>query len=144
VLLGLVLFGLLVRSAHTAYRFEHFAVVADARIIDSDIGCFGAYGSGSTGSGGKSTITYVVEFLHDGHPYRTSVRRPCDVIPPDFGRGRGSIWVEYDRADPDRIRVLNDERAGVQTQILSVLFGAYLIGVTITIVVNPRQASRSS
>lgn len=138
VVIGLVLFGLLVTTAHTAYRFERFAAVADARILDSDSGCFGAYGTGSTGSGDKKTITYTVEFDVDGGVHRTRVKRPCDVIPPDFGRGRGSIWVQYDRLDLDRIRVLNDDRAKVQTEILSVLFGAYVVGV-LTVVVAARR-----
>jgi hypothetical protein len=38
------------------------------------------------------------------------------VIPPDFGRGRGFIWVEYDVDHPDRIRVQNDPTAGARVR----------------------------
>ena len=54
---------------------HNFAVTVDALILDSDIGCFGAYGSGA-GWAGKSTITYTVEFPYAGAP---TVRR-CPAL----------------------------------------------------------------
>ena len=147
VALGLALFGLLVSSAVAAYHFHRHAVIVDARILDSDLGCFGASGSGSTPSGDRSSITYDVQFAVAGSPYRTSVKRPCGVIPPDFGRGRGSIWVEYDREDPERVRVLNDHRAETDTRTLSLLFGAYaagLVGWAVTRAVVQKRGGRRS
>jgi hypothetical protein len=93
-------------SLYVAGRFEHHAVRADAKILDSDHGCLSAYGS--RGSGGGS-IRYRIEFAYQGVIHTTTVRRPCDVTPPDFGRGRGAIWIEYDVDQPDRVRVVNDD-----------------------------------
>jgi len=129
VALGIALLGLLAHSAVAAYHFSYHAVVVDARIIDSDLGCFGASGSGSTSIGNRKSITYEIVFPRASGTVQTSVQRPCTVIPPDFGRGRGSIWVEYDREDPSRIRVLNDHRAETDTRTLSLLLGAYLAGL---------------
>lgn len=129
VALGFALLGLLVHNAVAAYHFTHHAVVVDARITDTDLGCFGAFGSGSTSIGDRKSITYEIVFPRASGVVQTSVERPCGVIPPDFGRGRGSIWIEYDREDPRRIRVLNDHRAETDTRTLSLLFGAYLVGL---------------
>ena len=126
-LLGLCLVCGAIITARTAYRFANFAEIADAAIISSDNGCFGAYGSGSSSMGTRSTITYEVEFTYHGALYRTAVVRPCDVVPPDFGRGRGAIWVEYDREHPQRIRVLNDNRAETQVRRVSAALVGYLV-----------------
>jgi hypothetical protein len=127
VLVGAALLASTVCAAFRAYRLDRFGVLVDARILDSDMGCFGAYGSGS-GLGSKSTITYTVEFPYAGAAHRTKVRRPCDVIPPGFGRGRGRIWVQYDRDDPDRIRVQNDDRDRTVARNTGVGLVAYASG----------------
>ena len=124
ILLGAALLAATAGSAYRAYRLDRFGVLVDALILDSDLGCFGAYGNGS-GLGTKSTITYTVEFPYGGATHRTTVRRPCDVYPPGFGRGRGRIWVQYDRDDPDRIRVQYDDRDRVVARNAGVGLVAY-------------------
>lgn len=141
---GLVLLAATVSTGYRAYRFAHFAEVADAVILDSDNGCFGAMGGGGTGMGGKSTITYTVEFAYAGGTHRTEVRRPCGTYPPDFGRGRGKIWVQYDRDDPDRIRVLNDDRVRVHARGFGtalVVYASIVSGVAL-VRINPRRPRR--
>ena len=108
VLVPLLVAGWWLGARYEADRFAHHSVRADAKITGSNLGCLGAYGM--PGSGGGS-ITYDIEFAYAGGTHATSVRRPCDVTPPDFGRGRGAIWVEYDVDDPDRVRVVNDDTA---------------------------------
>jgi hypothetical protein len=104
-------------ARYEADRFLHHAAVADARILGSDLGCLGAYGSSSsTPTGLSGSITYQIEFRYVGGLHTTSVRRPCHVIPPDFGRGRGAIWVEYDVDHPDRVRVQGDDTAEVRAR----------------------------
>jgi hypothetical protein len=128
VLVGVALLAATVGSAYRAYRVAHYGVLVDALILDSDLGCFGAYGSG-TGLGSKSSITYVVEFPYAGGTHRTEVRRPCDVIPPDFGRGRGRIWVRYDRDNPDLVRVQYDDRDRVVARNAGFVLVAYASAV---------------
>jgi hypothetical protein len=128
VLVGVGLLTVTLGSAYRAYRFAHHSVRVDALILDSDLGCFGPYGSGS-GLGSKSSITYSVEFPYAGGTHRTKVRRPCDVYPPGFGRGRGRIWVEYDRANPDRVRVQLDDRDRVRARSAGVGLVAYAAAV---------------
>lgn len=142
VILGVALAGGYVLAAFSTYRFSHYMVVADARILDSDLGCFGPIGSG-TGLGTGTTITYQVEFRYRAGTHRTEVVRPCDVIPPDFGRGRGSIWVEYDREHPDRIRVLNDHRVETWADGLAVVLIGYLV-VVAALVIRWRLAQRKT
>ena len=131
VLIGVGLLASTVSTGYRAYRFGHFAVTVDALILDSDLGCFGAYGGGS-GMGSKSSITYTVEFPYAGDTHRTDVVRPCDIFPPDFGRGRGRIWVQHDRDHPDRIRVLNDDRVRFHAQnfgVALVVYASIVLGV---------------
>ena len=119
VLVPLLVLGFWLAALYENDRFAHHAALADARILDSDLGCLGAMGSpSSTGVGWRNAIIYQVEFPYTGGTHSTSVRRPCDVIPPDFGRGRGFIWVEYDVDDPDRIRVQNDPTAEARVRWL--------------------------
>ena len=109
VLVPLLVLGFWVAALYENDRFTQHSAVADARILDSDFGCLGAYGSpSSTGVGWRNSIRYEIEFAYAGGTHVTSVRRPCEVIPPDFGRGRGAIWVEYDVDSPDRVRVQGD------------------------------------
>lgn len=102
-------------SLYVADRFAHHAVRADAKITGSDLGCLSAYGS--PGSGGGS-IRYDIVFPYAGGMYATTVRKPCAVTPPDFGRGRGAIWIEYDADHPDRVRVVNDDTAAERALFL--------------------------
>jgi hypothetical protein len=139
IMFGAALLAGACATGYRAYRFAHFAVTVDALIIDSDLGCFGAYGSG-TGMGRKPTITYTVEFPYAGGTHRTTVRRPCDVVPPDFGRGRGWIWIQYDRDDPDRTRVLNDDKDRRRTRNLGVALVAYGSVVLGIVAVRSRTA----
>lgn len=140
-LTGVLLAVSVVHAGHRNHRLAEHAVVVDAEILDSDLGCITATG-GSSSVGGP-TITYRVRFpLDDGRLHTTSVVRPCTVIPPDFGRGRGSIWVEYDRDDPDRIRVLNDRSLIARMQILSVLTGIAL-AVSVGCLIGYRRTSRT-
>ena len=124
--------------AFRGYRLDHHGVTVDAKILDSDVGCFGAIGGGSTSIGG-STITYTVRFRTDAGLHVTDVTRPCRVIPPDFGRGRGAIWVQYDSANPDRVRVVNDNSDVRAVQILSVVGGIYLAALMIIVLVRRRR-----
>ncbi len=128
LIIPLIMLATLAKVGFDAYRFAHHAVTADALIIDSDHGCLGAYGSGGgSGVGGRNAITYQVEFPYQGRPFRTDVVRPCRVVPPDFGYGRGSIWVQYDQDHPQRIRVLNDNAAASNTARITIVLAAYLL-----------------
>jgi len=119
VLAPVLVLGFWLVALYENDRFAHHSTIADARILDSDLGCLGTYGSPSTtGVGWRNAIRYEIEFPYAGGVHATSVRRPCDVIPPDFGRGRGAIWVEYDVDHPDRIRVQNDPTAAARVQWL--------------------------
>lgn len=127
----------LVWNGYQAYRFAQFGVTVDALITDSDTAClFGGPGFGRS-------ITYQVRFpLLNGGVHEGQVIRPCDIIPPDFGRGRGSIWIEYDRDNPDQTRVVNDNRALVRTQISGALLGFGVIMLAAWIFVTRRPNSR--
>ncbi|QDP97956.1 hypothetical protein FOE78_20455 [Microlunatus elymi] len=118
--------------AYRAYRLDHHGVRVDAKILSSDVGCFGAIGSGSTPIGGK-TITYRVRFPIPTGEHTTKVTRPCRVIPPDFGYGRGAIWIQYDAGNPDRTRVLGDNTDREAVKILAVVTLIYLVGLAIAI-----------
>jgi hypothetical protein len=143
LLIPVIMVAATARVGFDAYRFEHYAVTVDALIIGSDGGCIGAFGSGGgSGVGGKRAITYLVEFPYRGQPFRTQVVRPCRVVPPDFGRGRGSIWVQYDQDHPDRIRVLNDNEATVNVRLLAIVLGAYLMIAGVGAVVLRRTRPR--
>lgn len=145
VLVGVGLLAATLSAGYRAYRFAHFAVTVDSLILNSDTGCFGAYGGGSR-MGGKSTIIYTVEFPYAGGTHRTEVLRPCDIYPPDFGRGRGRIWVQFDRDDPDRIRVLNDDRVRVHAQnfgIALVVFASITLGAVAVRRPGPDPRNRS-
>ncbi len=130
--LGVLLLIGLVNASYTAYRFDHYAETVDALITDSDLGCIGAVGGGSSsGVGGRSSITYAIAFPHRGGMHHTEVVRPCRVIPPDFGRGRGRIWIEYDREQPDRTRVVGDDTAHRQRLGLGIALNVYLVLIVI-------------
>lgn len=119
VLAPLLVLGLWLAALYENDRFTHHSAVADARILDSDLGCIGAMGSpSSTGVGWRNSITYEIVFPYAGSVHTTDVRRPCDVIPPDFGRGRGAIWVEYDVDSPDRVRVQGDRTVEARSRWL--------------------------
>ena len=132
VAVGALLIFQIGSHAFRAYRLDHHGVTVDAKILGSDVGCFGAIGSGSTPIGGSS-ITYQVRFPTPGGLHNTEVTRPCRVIPPDFGRGRGAIWVQYDSGDPDRIRVLGDNSDREAAKILAAVAGIYLVGLAIAV-----------
>ena len=52
LLAPLLVLGFWLASLYESDRFAHHSAIADARILDSDLGCLGAYGSpGSTGVG---------------------------------------------------------------------------------------------
>ncbi|QLQ14644.1 MAG: hypothetical protein HZY73_01570 [Micropruina sp.] len=91
------------------------------------LGCFGPIGDG-TGLGRGSTV-YAIRYVHPGGVHETTVTRPCDVIPPDFGRGRGFIWIQYDAEALDRTRVLNDTSAEEAVVSSFGLLGVDLIAV---------------
>jgi hypothetical protein len=140
VLAPLLVLGLWLAALYENDRFTHHSAIADARILDSDLGCIGAMGSpSSTGVGWRNAIRYEIEFSYAGGVHTTSVRRPCDVIPPDFGRGRGSIWVEYDVDHPDRIRVQNDPTAAARVQWLRQLLITVLAAEAFILLWRRRQ-----
>jgi len=143
LVIPVIMLAAIAKVGFDAYRFEHHAVTVDALIISSDTGCIGAFGGGGgSGVGGKTSITYLVEFPYQGQPFRTDVVRPCRVVPPDFGRGRGSIWVQYDQDHPQRIRVLNDNEAAVITRLIAIVLSAYLLIVGVGSVVIRRTRPR--
>jgi hypothetical protein len=141
VLAPLLALGLWLAALYENDRFAHHAALADARILDSDLGCLGAMGSpSSTGVGWRNAITYEIEFAYAGGTHATSVRRPCDVIPPDFGRGRGFIWVEHDVDHPDRIRVQNDPTAAARVRWLRQLLITVLAAEGVILLWRRRQS----
>ena len=140
VLAPLLVLGFWLTALYENDRFARHSALADARILDSDLGCLGAMGSpSSTGVGWGTAITYEIEFAYGGGTHTTSVRRPCDVIPPDFGRGRGFIWVEYDVDDPDRIRVQNDPTAEARVRWLRQLLVTVLAAEGVLLLWRWRQ-----
>ena len=109
-LVGVWLAAAWANAWYVADRFAHHSVIVDATIVRTiQLGCFGARGSG-TGMGSGDTI-YSITFPHPGGVHATTVTRPCHVIPPDYGRGRGAVWIQYDVDNLDRTRVLNDTGA---------------------------------
>lgn len=124
-LTGLLLAVQLGQFLYLSDRFVHHSEVADARITETlQTGCLGAIGSAlTTGSG---TTVWRVTFPYRGAVHTTTVARPCDVVPPDFGRGRGAVWIEYDVDNPDLNRVLNDHRAETAVPWLTAGGVAYL------------------
>lgn len=124
---GAVLLGVWVaQQAHLADRFVNHSVTVDAHIVRTvKLGCFGPIGSG-TGIGNGDTV-YAITFPHPGGVHETTVTRPCAVIPPDFGRGRGAIWIQYDVDDLDRTRVLHDTRAEDSVPRLAGLLVAWVV-----------------
>ncbi|MFV0453163.1 MAG: hypothetical protein ACK5LS_13155 [Propioniciclava sp.] len=128
VALGRLIAGFLAWSLYLENRFLHHARTVDARIVETvRTGCFTAAG-GSQGRGSGDTV-YAVEFLDDGRLIRTRVTRPCRVIPPDFGRGRGAVWIEYDRDHPDRNRVVNDHRVEQSVTAAGIALLGYVAAV---------------
>lgn len=118
----------IVLNLYTVDRFARHGRIADAYITGvPKLGCFGPIGDG-TGLGRGSTV-YAIRYVHPGGVHETTVTRPCDVIPPDFGRGRGFIWIQYDAEDLDRTRVLNDTSAEDAVVPSSGLLGVDLIAV---------------
>lgn len=101
--------AMLAYNAWLGDRFVNHSVIVDARLVDRiDIQCIGASGGGLLGSG---TNTWWVEFPVPEGLHQTRLVHPCDVTPPDFGRGRGYMWMQYDEDNYDRTRVLNDTTA---------------------------------
>ena len=67
VLLPCLVLGFWLSARHEADRFAHHAVLADAKITDSDLGCLGAMGSpSSTGVGWRNAIRYEIEIPYAG------------------------------------------------------------------------------
>lgn len=96
---GLMLAGIAAK-AYRAHRFAEYAVTADGTILQQGLNCF------LTDSGYERI---KVDFpISDGRRHVAWVVHPCRVIPPDWGHGRGAVWIQYDRQDPDRLRVEND------------------------------------
>lgn len=127
-------------SLHVADRFAHHAVRADAKITGSDLGCLVAYGGSGFGSG---SIRYDIEFPYAGGTHVTTVRKPCGVTPPDFGRGRGAIWIEYDVDHPDRVRVVNDTSAADRAAFLGRLLLTVLTAEGVLLLWRWRQQTSS-
>lgn len=120
----------IIGEARTADRFVNRALTVDAHIVRTvKLGCFGPIGSG-TGIGRGDTI-YEVTFPHAHGVHTTTVTRPCDVVPPDFGRGRGAIWIQYDVDDLDRTRVLTDTRAEDSVPRLAMVLAAWVTAVVV-------------
>lgn len=120
---------------YRAYRFDRYARTADAQILDSDLGCIVAMGGGSQ-SAGSGSITYRVRFPTPDGPHTTDVIRPCHVVPPDFGRGRGAIWIEYLPQDPDQVRVVNDRTDRDAVIVLVVVLALYPVIFGIVVLVR--------
>ena len=58
VLAPLLVLGFWLAALYENDRFTHHSAIADARILDSDLGCLGAMGSpSSTGVGWRNAIT---------------------------------------------------------------------------------------
>ncbi len=90
-----LLAAMLAYNAWLGDRFVNHSVIVDARLVDRvDIQCIGASGGGLLGSG---TNTWWVEFPVPTGLHQTRLVHPCDVTPPDFGRGRGYMWMQYDK-----------------------------------------------
>ncbi|WP_203567568.1 hypothetical protein [Aestuariimicrobium ganziense] len=108
LLFGAMLVASLASNAWLAHRFVHHSETVDARLIEriSPPNCLGA--SGVPGLSGRGANTWLVEFPTRDGLHRTQLVHPCRVTPPDFGRGRGYMWMQYDVDNPDRTRVLND------------------------------------
>ncbi|GAA3702127.1 hypothetical protein GCM10022204_18860 [Microlunatus aurantiacus] len=142
MLLPLLVLGFWLSARHEADRFAHHSVLADARITGSDLGCLGAMGSpSSTGVGWRNAIRYDIAIPYAGGVHLTRVTRPCDVIPPDFGRGRGYIWVEYDVDHPDRVRVQGDPTADARVRWLWQLLVTVLAAEGFVLLWRRRQST---
>ncbi len=75
VLVPLLVLGFWLAALYENDRFAHHAALADARILDSDLGCLGAMGSpSSTGSAGGTRS-----------PTRSSSPTPAGRTPPASG-----------------------------------------------------------
>lgn len=104
---------MLLNTMYVNGRFLNHSRTVDAVLVEraGPLNCLAAMGSPLIF--GKGSNTWVVDFvLEDGSVHRTQLVHHCDVVPPDFGRGRGKMWMQYDVDDPDRTRVLNDDRPG--------------------------------
>jgi hypothetical protein len=124
VVVVMILIGIAAK-AYRVYRFASEGVTADARILHQGIDCFLA-GPGILGNVSGHERMLVVFAVPDGH-HSTWVVRPCRTIPPDFGRGRGAIWIQYDRQDPDRVRVVNDRSDLDAIKVLSVVLSIWVL-----------------
>lgn len=106
---GLILAGIAAK-AYRVHRFDEYAVTADGTILEQGIDCF------ATDSGYERI---KVNFAVPGGRRTAWVVHPCRIIPPDWGHGRGAVWIQYDRQDPDRIRVVNDTSDVDAVKVLS-------------------------
>ena len=88
-------------KAYRAHRFAEYAVTADGTILAQGDHCFLNDSSGYE----RIKVNFPVP---DGRRHVAWVVHPCWVTPPDWGYGRGAVWIQYDRQDLDRLRVEND------------------------------------
>ena len=105
--------------AAKAYHQQRFqdAVTADGKILNQNLTCF-------LKDTGYERIH--VRFPVPGGEHTAWVERPCWVRPPDWGYGRGAIWIQYLPTDPDRLRVLTDTS---DVEAIKVLVAAMIIWV---------------
>lgn len=117
ILAGVVL-GLsgIAAKAYHLHRFDD-AVTADGKILNQGLNCF------LKSTGYERT---QVRFPVPGGVHTAWVNRPCWVKPPDWGFGRGAIWIQYDRRDPDRLRVLTDTS---DSEAIKILIAAMVVWV---------------
>lgn len=137
VIVGSVLMVVLITSLWLADRFRNHSVTADATIVETTrLNCISAAGGQGVGRGSND---YRVRFPTAAGVHETIVTRPCRVVPPDFGRGRGAIWVQYDVDDPDRVRVLNDTDAESSIAPVAVALAVDLAALAWLLLYRPRR-----
>ncbi|QGN32165.1 hypothetical protein [Microlunatus sp. Gsoil 973] len=104
-------------KAYRLHRFAEYAVTADGHIVRQGIDCF------ATDSGHERIL---VDFPVPGGRHTAWVKHACRVTPPDWGHGRGAVWIQYDRQHPDRLRVVNDTSDTDAITVLSLVLIIWL------------------
>lgn len=125
-------------KAYRLHRFAEYGVTADGKILRQGMDCF------LTDSGSERI---QVRFGVPGGLHTAWVVHPCRVIPPDWGHGRGAVWIQYDRQHPDRLRVVNDTSDLDAIKILTLVLIIWLaapFGVRLIFGWRPRNRPRQA